>query len=350
MRVSSHIRQGFIVAVLGLATTLMSGCSFVYKTGANVGLRFTEQHLVPPMLQDDDAIMACSSGESITPLILGAGVGLGADDDQLSTLLYTTAALCSDNRALEAELRYMRASRANQVEEAQDARIEQKRWAELSARRQYKAYQHFEHYYLGKYKLTAIGDKCPKFRKDFDEMVYMLGLISGVQAVANDINSQNAVGVPKDIAAKTERAMQCLDNDKWFGVPMATRAAVWNLLPGAGEGHDPWETLKQSMRIGERKGVRLPHALYAMSAYAKADDARLRDAFKSMAATYDNQDFKPNPQFALFDKLGELVTLGLSDRYWTEHTGTRTPAGSLGKFWDDKPATQDSGVKIDDLL
>ena len=44
---------------------------------------------------------------------------------------------------LEAELRYLRASKAGQVTEAQDARIEQKRWAGIAAERQYASYQAF---------------------------------------------------------------------------------------------------------------------------------------------------------------------------------------------------------------
>jgi hypothetical protein len=342
-----------MVATVGLVM-LTSGCSTVYRIGANVGLRFTEDHVIPPILSDDDVQMACINGQALAPVIYAVGpaggTGIGADNDQLSVLLYSTAALCAEQTALDNELRYLRASRANQVEEAQDARIAQKRWAELASRRQYTAYQHFEHFYEKKYDLK-IGEKCPKFKSDFDEMVFLLGSISGIQAVVNDINSQNAVGVPKDIAAKVERSMKCLDSDKWWGVPIGVRAAVWNLLPGAGAGQDPWETLKGSMRVGERKGVRLSHALYAMSAYAKADDARLRDALKIYAATNDNQDFHIDPHFKMFDKFGELVIMGISDRYWTEHTGSRTPAGSVGKFWDDKPTLdQGGGVQIDDLL
>lgn len=349
MRAFSRLRQAFMVAMVGLAM-LLSGCSTVNRIGANVGLRFTENNIIPPILSDDDVQMACINGQALAPVIYAVGpAGLGANNDQLSILLYSTAALCSEQSALEDELRYMRASRANQVEEAQDARTDQKRWAEVASRRQYRAYQGFEDFYEKKYSIK-IGDKCPKFDSDFDEMVFMLGSISGIQAVVNDINSQNAVGVPKDIAAKVERAMTCLDNDKWWGVPRGVRAAVWNLLPGAGAGEDPWATMKESMRIGQRKGVRLAFALYTMSAYAKADDARLRDSLKAYAATQDDPDFKIDPHFKMFDKFGELVIMGISDRYWTEHTGSRTPAGSLGHFWDENQVDPNSGVKIDDLL
>jgi hypothetical protein len=51
----------------------------------------------------------------------------------MAVLLYTSAGICAENKALEAELRYLRASKAGQVSEAQDARIEQKRWAGIAA-------------------------------------------------------------------------------------------------------------------------------------------------------------------------------------------------------------------------
>lgn len=332
--------------------TLLSGCVAVdagQKFGANQVLRFTENNLVPPMLSDNDIGMACASGEAITPLILATG-GLGADTDQIGALLYTTAALCAENRSIEEQMRYMRAARSNDVEDAQDARLAQKRLSATAAERQYKAYQRIEHFYRNKQSIE-LGEKCPAFHKDFDEMVYMLGLIAGMQAIANDTAAQGQVGVPKDIAAKVDRAMGCLSSEKWFGIPLATRAAVWSILPGAGAGKDPWESMKQAMRIGERQGVRLPHALYAMTAAIKADESRLRDAFRSYAATVERADFKENTRFRLVDRMGSMVVQNVADLYWTEHTGTRAPIGGLGSFWDDKgQAGKDEGVQIDDLL
>jgi hypothetical protein len=345
MKVNRLLRLGVIGAFL-TGTVLLSGCSQINKTGANIALGFAENHLITPQFAMDDVTMACVSGEALTPLILGA-TGVKADVNELSVLLYTSAGLCAEQRALEYELRYMRSSRANLIDDAQDARVMQKRESELAARRQYEAYKHLEAYFeVG--KKAPIGTKCPKFSRDFDEFVYMLGMISGVQAMVNDIAAQSVVGVPKDIAAKVERGMQCLDNNKWWGAPMALRATIWTLLPGAGEGKgDPWETLKQNMRVGERAGVRLPHAMYAMAAQAKGDEALVRDSIRSFAAT---QEAAANPQYRLIDRMAFQIVQNISDRYWTDKTGSRTPPGSLGKFWDDKPVQQDDGVQIDDLL
>lgn len=62
------IGQGVVVALL--TTTVLSGCSHIIKSGANIALRFSENHIVPPILGMDDADMACASGNSLTPAIM----------------------------------------------------------------------------------------------------------------------------------------------------------------------------------------------------------------------------------------------------------------------------------------
>lgn len=114
------------VAVIAITTTLFTGCSQVVKTGANVALGFTEKHVVPPILAMDDAEMVCNSGNALTPAIM-ATKDMGADPTRVAVLMYSVAGICAEQQALESELRYLRASKANQVTEAQDARIEQKR-------------------------------------------------------------------------------------------------------------------------------------------------------------------------------------------------------------------------------
>lgn len=52
-----------------------------------------------------------------------------------------SAGICAENKALEAN--YLRVLKAGQVSEAQDARIEQKRWAGIAAERQYAGYLTF---------------------------------------------------------------------------------------------------------------------------------------------------------------------------------------------------------------
>lgn len=179
------------MAIITVASSLLSGCSQVVKTGANVALGFSEKHIVPPILAMDDADMACNSGNALTPAIM-ATKDMGADPTRVAVLLYASSGICAENQALESELRYLRASKAGQVSEAQDARIEQKRWAAIAAQRQYAGYQLFENRWEAKYN-KKLGEECPKMKSDLDQTVYLMGMISGLQAMTNDINSGGEV-------------------------------------------------------------------------------------------------------------------------------------------------------------
>lgn len=141
MSTVQKICQG--MAALAITTTVLSGCSQIIKTGANVALGFTEKHIVPPILAMDDADMACNQGTALTPAIM-ATQDMGADPTRVGVLMYSAAGMCAEQKALDAELRYLRASKAGQVGDAQDARIEQKRWAAVAANRQYTGYLMFK--------------------------------------------------------------------------------------------------------------------------------------------------------------------------------------------------------------
>ncbi len=352
VRPTSSLKSNFMknifaksmVVAMAAAVTL-TGCSQVIKTGANVGLVFAEDHIVPPILTQDDTNMVCVSGTSLLPAILATSA-MGADATKMSVLLYVGSASCAEDTALEHELGYMRASRAGRIEEAQDQRIAQKRWAAIAARRQYAAYQAFQEKWERDYHIK-LGEQCPSMKTDLDKTIYLLGMIAGLQAVTNDIASQGAVNVPKDIAAVTERGMKCLDNEQFWGAPLAIRAAVWVLLPGAGEGKpDPWQTMKDSTRLGERKGVRLAHAIYALAAQATGKDDLIRDALRTYGHSVD-QNMPVNPKYKLFDAMGGHQVWGIADRYWTDKTGKRAPEDGLTKFWDESDVDT---AKVDDLL
>ena len=330
--------QGLFTAIAVVAATTLSGCSYVIKTGANASLAFSEKHILPPVLSMGDVDMVCNQGTALTPVIM-ATKDMGADPTRMAVLLYSASGMCAENRALDAELRYLRASKAGQVTEAQDARIEQKRWAAVAAERQYTGYQLFAERWQSKYKYN-LGDSCPTMRRNLDQTVYLLGMLSGLQAMTNDIASGGQVHVPKDIAAIVERGMVCLDNNKFWGVPNATRAVIWTLLPGADAGKpDPYQTLKQSMQIGEQKGVRLSHALYAVAAQASGDDAKIRDALRSYAASRA-EEVPVNPEFKLLDNMAGQMIQAISDRYWTENTGVRTEVDGMTSFWDDQATNE----------
>lgn len=320
---------------------VLQGCGMIYKTTGDILIHYGRDEMLPYVMADDDIEMACALGESMTPLLMSFEA-VGSDPDKLAVLQYVSAGSCAEAIALDEELRYLRAIKQGNVTEAQDARIAQKRWAALAAKRQHEAYRR---------AIQEFGEmeqgECPKLKKDFDQLVWMVGMIAGTQALMNDGTSGGQVGVPRDIAAKVGRGAGCLENSKWWGVPRGVRGAIWNILPPlAPENAEPWKELDRAQQIGFEQGVRLGSALYAMSAFSKGDNQRLRQAIRAFA-NYDES--KLNNDYRLLDAMANSIIVGLSDRMWTEATGKRTPVGGLGTFWDDSSGGNNN-ADIDDLL
>ena len=327
-------------SVLATTVVILSGCTAIYKGTGDVLINYSRAEMVPHLMTYRDMGMACATGESLTPLLMSFGE-VGSKPDKLAPLVFVSAATCSESKSLEAELRYMRAMKRGDITEAQDARTEQKNHAEISARRLYEAYQRTVKVYG-----EPMENSCPRFRSDFDELVWMVGLIAGVQSLLNDATAETSVGVPRDVAAKVERGAACLDNEKWWGVPMGTRAALWNILPMlAPEDADPWAELQNATDIGFRSGIRLASALYVISAYSVDNQTHLRKGIREFAANSQNL----NAQYALLDTIAGELILGVSHRMWADATGQRTPFRALGSFWDDAPKNS-GAIDIDDLL
>ena len=334
LRSSSALR----LTILGSLFALLQGCGMIYKTTGDVLISFGRAEMVPYMMSGNDSRIACAAGEAQTPLLMSFE-RVGADPDKLAVLLYVTAASCTDALAAEEELRYLRAVKQGNVSEAQDARIAQKRYAAISARRQHEAYRRM----IGVYKPK--GEECPKLKSDFDQLVWLIGNLGGVQALVNDGVADGTVGVPRDLAAKVERGAACLDNDQWWGAPRGIRASIWNLLPMlAPKNTDAWKELETAATKGNQAGVRLGSAMYILSAYSKGDSQRMRQAIRDYAANGANQD----SDYRIIDIMAGTMVQTISDKIWTEATGKRTPLGGIGTFWDDAKSTPK--VNIDDLL
>ena len=74
---------------------------------------------------------------------------------------------------------------------------------------------------------------------------------------------------------------------------------------------------------------------------------QLKDAIRRHADSL--QTVSPDPAYRMMDIMADRQILAVSDRLWTEATGSRTPVGGLGTFWDDAPPST-GGLDIDDLL
>ncbi len=333
-------------ALLIVTAITLSGCNLInqmmYKTTGDVMKGFAKDHTIPFVLEQDDMAMGCAMSEATAPLMLSFG-RVTAEPDQLAVMMYLSAGACEEQRALEQELRYSRAIKQQNPDEAEDALIAQKRHLVNAAKRQYLAWQRLVTHY------GEPGGECPDLDTEFDQFIWLAGLLSGLQALNNEIQSTVAIGVPKNIGSKAERAASCLTNADWWGAPMAIKATVWAMIPGAlPKGESAWERLEASDKIGERKRVRLSHVLHAMAAFTKGDMERVRNVIRSHAESIKKRPSRPSHK--MIDAIATYNIQALSDRMWTQATGHRTPVGGLGTFWDEKKASNVETVDLDDLL
>lgn len=333
-------------AAATLAGLVLTGCGAVnhvlYKTTGDVMQGFSRDHTVPYMMQTEDVAMSCAMSEATSPLLMSFG-RVTSEPDQLAVMLYLASGGCAEERAREDELASLAALRALRAEEAQDFAIRQKRHYALAAKRYFSGWKHHNAHY------GAPGEgECPDLDEDIDGFIYMAGLLSGLQALNAEIQSTSAIGVPKNIGSTVARATSCLDNETWWGAPMALRATVWAMIPGAQpEGEDAFERLEAADRQGEEAGVRLSHVFHAIAAINKGDEQRLRDVIRRHAEAIGSKPAAPD--WLMVDRMATQMILAMSDRLWVENVGYRTPTGQLGTFWDDRQEAVET-MDLDDIL
>ncbi|HET8694931.1 MAG TPA: hypothetical protein VFM33_09710 [Aquabacterium sp.] len=331
----ARIPRLLTLTAIAISALTLGGCASVERAGTNLAIKKVfEERITPEVMKLGDVDMVCSFSYVNAPLIT-AMRSFHGEPELMETVMLSAGGVCSDAQAVTEELRYLRASREKRPDDAQDARIAQKRLLALTAQRQYTAFLRMKTRLEAKYsfKYGSSKQNCPDFDRDFDEFVYLMGTISGLQAMQNDIAAQQSVGVPTDIAPLADTALTCLNNAKWWGVPEAARATVWSIIPGAGQGRDIKGTFEKSMTLGEAKGVRLAHVMAAMAAQSSDDIATVKEVIKRFANV---QNFTPSKDYQLIDAIAQEQMQNISDRLWTQNAGTRTPLASLGKFWDDK--------------
>lgn len=306
------------------------------KSTGNMMTAYTVQHLTPFAMSTDDLDMACRISQSTGNLLLSYKRVRDEPPYQASITTLASAAACAEVKGWEAELANLRAIKRGDTAGAAEARIVEKRWRHLAAARNKRAYD----------ALVALygepGTGCSElFKEDGAEgrrhqLAYMIGLIAGVQAVRHDRASGALLGVPADIGKKAARGTECLDNERWWGMPKALQAAIWVGLPGGvPEGVDAWKQLEDSAQIAAKKGIRLAMAaqIQALEAAGKTD--AMRAAIKAFAQAGEGRTGDGWRKYQLLDLQAEQQILALSDRLWTQAQGHRTPIGELGSFWDD---------------
>jgi hypothetical protein len=330
-----------IVCALAAAASLAGCKSTMYGMTGDTMAGFTVDHATPYLMESDDADMACKTGAAMGAFVASFGrVTDPPDKAALGTLL--SAATCAEADGWEAELRGLRALRDGRSAEGNDARIAEKRAHELAAKRYYGSYRRLVAAY------GEPGEKCPEFEEKSDELLYMVGLLAGVNAVQHDRQAAGAADVPLDVPRKVERGATCLDDARWFGVPSAIRAAVWLSVPGATpEGTDPWAVLAKAAETGDAKGMRLARAIQVQSALAQGRDDLVKQGLAAHAASLAQQPAEAH--YRLLDRNAWLLNLHVSDIVWTREAGHRTPYGSFGQLPEKPAAADDGGGLLDEL-
>lgn len=327
----------------GFAVLGTTGCSehFMRDTVASGMRDFNYDYATPWFLGSEDTDVMCAMGEGMGGMIYP----MGPEVDPLVPMLSLSAGMCADEKSKEQELRYMRAMRRNDVETAQDARTQQRRWLALAAKRQYFGYQALIRAY-GKPK-----EGCPKFKDDNYEFSYLQGLLNGLQAFQNDFATGGHARVPNDTVSQVMTGLKCLDSDKYWGLPEAAMTVMDVVMAKAGgdsaklqEGYD---RIEKAAKVGQDAGVRMVDALRAQMYLMQSDQEAAKRVIREHAASIKRT--ASNPDFRLMDLMATRTIRSLSDYMWTKATGKRTPFGKLGTFWDEKPKL-DKALDIDELL
>ncbi|WP_336366227.1 hypothetical protein [Marinobacter sp. C2H3] len=331
------------------AAILLAGCSAnpIYSTTGVVLANYSEDEATPYVMQMSDPQMACALGEGVDPLLYSFKRVTDAPDST-GSLLMLLAGNCMEYRAWDAELRYLRADFRGDVPGAKDAREESKRLYAKTAERRYKSFQRA----MAAYEFDPAAEpmECPFLYTEQDELTFLLGLLTGMQAIVNDANSGALAGIPRNIAPQAERAAACIDDAKWGGLPNAIRALVWLLLPDTRPelSPDPWQMLDHSAELGIEKGFRASLALKAVAAETFGRPDKLKEAIAQFADA--EATIKVWEDYRLVDEVARGVIQFSSDKYWTKHYGYRTPRSFFGKMSPERQMEDVETMDLDDLL
>lgn len=344
----SAARRWRMVAGIVLTGLLVAGCgSFhpVYTPTGMVLSNYAESHATPYMLQQTDIGVACNSGMSLDPLVYSFS-RVTASPNTTGTLLQVLAGTCGEREIVEEELRYLRASHDNNTRAMRDARSNTERKYAINATRRMTAFNRAMAAY--DYDYATEGAACPCFRNNQDEMTFLFGLLSGMQAVLEDARSGGQAGVPRSLAPQVERAAHCVDSVKWAGIPGSLRAAVWSLLPDTrpDDAIDPWQTLKDNRQVAVNAGFRVAIALEMIVAENVGDDETVAEALAFLVES--EEAFIVNPDYQMLDSIALELAMFVSDRIWTRDYGHRTPNNRFGRLTNE-PARREA-IDTDGLL
>lgn len=321
----------------------LTGCGgfHLIYTPVGQGLSgYAMDHATPYVMEMDDVGMACEHSLGVEPLLYSFS-RVTAAPDRTGTLLQVLAGTCGEREAVEEELRYLRAGFHDNLSEMRDARISMQRRYAINARRRQLAYERSMAAFDFDPKVDVEEGRCPAYRNNQDEVTFMLGLLSGLQAVMDDARSGGRAGVSRGLALQVERSATCLGNDKWAGMPGNLRALVWTLLPDSrpDEVTDPWQFMAQNRELAMEKGIRTALVLELVMAENLGHGEKVADILAVLADSQES--FSVHPDYRLMDETGMEVARIVSDRLWTRRYGHATPENRLGHTRKERKTTKD---------
>ena len=296
-----------------ISVALLSGCSVQKMAGEKV-LSFTHDEAIPYLMSQGDLKSACQMGQSMGPVVASmTRIELNPDNIGIATNM--ASGMCAEFEQREAELDRVRALFEGLSPAAQDALIREKQGHRLAALRMSAAYENAVKTY------GDFTDKCPKYESSTDELLSLLGVASGALALLHDFNSEKSVGISLDVPVRIEKAAKCFDDNKWWGMPTALRAAIWLSIPGSGpEGVDPLEAMQKAAENGDKQGVSLARAMLVMMAATVGNNEVKCKAIAEMPdASTQNSDY------AMLNAYAAGLITHQADIAWTKENGYRAP-------------------------
>ena len=335
-KVKKRFRNIVFLCAFAWLVAAMGGCSMQKMVGKNV-IEYSHDEAIPYLMSQGDLASACQMGQAMGPVLM-TFERVGLDPSQVGIGTYMASGMCAEMAQREHELARYRALGEQRAAEAQDALVREKQAHSLAASRMILAYESAVASY------GDLSEKCPEYDGETDELLSLLGLASGALAILHDFNSEKAVGISLDIPGKIEKGAQCFDDDKWWGMPTALRAAIWLSIPGSGpQDVDPLDALEKAAKRGEEQGVLLARAMQVMMLATVGQTEKMCE---SMAEINRQEE---NGEYAMLNAYARGMIQHQADIAWTKAKGHRAPLNWAQCPIDSSASTMDA-ERADDLL
>lgn len=267
-----------------------AGCSLLYKPVGGTLNAYAEDVAIKDFLTYQDVDLLCQSGGSLAPLI-NSFKNVGTTTHKTQSALLLLGGFCAEQQAHEYEVSALIADQSGNYSAAQSFSALKQRYLGIAAYRQYQSYLNASTAYP-----QDTSSSCPSLNEEQDELLFLLGNLQGLEAIINDGKSGALANVPKNIANDIYRSMDCLNNDKWWGVPQSVRAALLVFLPNLNRAKAAQVDLllDQSIALGRSHNTPLAEtvALAAWEGQGNSQklDSLLKEHFEySRYAKYENR-------------------------------------------------------------